>query len=131
MVYTQDLKMEELTLQIRAIIEESFRKFIPCKSPNDILLNSISMDTIRAYHKVAIIRTRIGMLWEQIFCLFGYDKLPKGGDIINHEKKVIIELKNKKSSDNKSSHIENIRKLIQSGQPGYTLIYGIINAKKA
>ena len=121
----------DLRLQIRTIINDVYKKDRQCKSPNDILLKSVQMDIIRAYHKFALMRMRIGILWERIFCLFGYDKLPKGGDIINHDKKVIIELKNAKSSDNKSSRTEDTRKLIQYGQPGYQLIYGVINDKKS
>src|SRR5271167_492458 len=112
-----DKDVPELTLQIRTIIKDVYKKDKQCKSPNDILLKSVQMDIIRAYHKFALMRMRIGILWERIFCLFGYDKLPKGGDIINHDKKVIIELKNSKSSDNKSSRTEDTRKLIQYGQP--------------
>src|SRR5271156_1573453 len=112
----------ELTLKIRTIVKDVYKKDSQCKSPNDILLKSVQMDVIRAYHKMSIIRTRIGILWERIFCLFGYAKLSKGADIINHDKKVIIELKNSKGSDNKSTRI-----LIQSGLPGYQLIYGVIN----
>src|SRR5271156_6493196 len=121
----------ELTLKIRTIVKDVYKKDTQCKSPNDILLKSVQMDIIRAYHKMSIIRTRIGILWERIFCLFGYAKLTKGADIINHDKKVIIELKNSKGSDNKSSRLEDTRKLIQSGLPGYQLIYGVINDKKS
>src|SRR5271156_7013940 len=118
--------IDEIRLKVRTLINETFNKDAVCQSPNDNLLNSVSMDIISAYHKMVIIRTRIGFLWEHIFCLFGYNKLRKGADIINHDKKVIIELKNTTSSDNKSSRIENTRKLIQSIKPGYELIYGIV-----
>ena len=120
----------ELTLQIRSLIEDSYRKFLPYKSPEDILVRSIPMDIMRVYHKIAVIMTRNGLLWERIFCLFGYEKLPKGGDIINHTKKVVIELKNSKSSDTKSCRKKNLNKLKLSAPQGYQLIYGIINDKK-
>jgi len=123
--------IDEIRLKVRTLINDTFNKDAVCQSPNDILLNSVSMDIISAYHKMVIIRTRIGFLWEHIFCLFGYNKLRKGADIINHDKKVIIELKNKTSSDNKSSRIENTSKLIRSIKPGYKLIYGIVNDNKS
>ena len=121
---------DELTIQIRNIIQDVYKKVGKCKNPNDILLQSVNMDILRAYHKVARLRCKIGILWERLFCLFGYDKLPKGADLINHDKKVIIELKNTRVSDNKSSRKEDTSKLIKSGLPGYQLIYGVINAKK-
>ena len=120
----------EKTLQIRNLIEESYIKFTPYKSPEDILIKSIPMDIMRVHHKISNIMARNGLLWERIFCLFGYEKLPKGGDIINHDKKVVIELKNSKSSDCKSGRKENLNKLKQSAPQGYQLIYGIINDKK-
>src|SRR5271167_3080230 len=48
-------------------------------------------------------------------------------DLINHNTKVIMELKNSYNTDNSSSRKENIKKLINSKIDGYELVYGIIN----
>jgi hypothetical protein len=53
-----------------------------------------------------------------------------GLDIINHNRKIIIELKNRTNTDNYSSRKSNIEKLyiFKKNNPEYTCIYANINA---
>ena len=60
----------------------------------DILLVNCPKDLLQQSYKLGLIRMKIGLLWEQVFTLFGYEKLKTGADLINHNTKVIIELKN-------------------------------------
>ena len=97
------------------------------KVNNDILLVNCPKDLLKQSYKLGLIRMKIGLLWEQVFTLFGYEKLKTGADLINHKSKVIMKLKNSYTTDNSSSRKENIRKLISSKLEGYSLVYGIIN----
>src|SRR3977135_1946088 len=63
-------------------------------SNTDILLINCPKDLLQQSYKLGLIRMKIGLLWEQVFTLFGYEKLKTGADLINHNTKVIIELKN-------------------------------------
>ena len=120
--------MEDFRVVVRNIITNVFSNLGQYKHTNDILLQSASTLLFENYYKVCCIRTKIGYFWERIFCLFGYNKLQKGADIINHQLKIIMELKNSDTTDNVSSRKENIRKLIRGGIPDYSLVYGMINS---
>ncbi len=71
---------------------------------------------------------RIGYLWEEIFMLYGYEKITKL-DLIHREKKIAIELKNNWTSDNFSGKKFKFSCLKQYKQehPDYEVIYGCIN----
>src|SRR5271156_3532924 len=116
-----------MELSIKLIFNKYFK--IPnseCKINSDILLLNCPKDLLNQSYKLGLIRMKIGLLWEQIFTLFGYEKMKKV-DLINHNTKVIMELKNSYNTDNSSSRKENIKKLINSKIDGYQLVYGIIN----
>ena len=61
-------------------------------SNTDILLMNCPKDLLQQSYKLGLIRMKIGLLWEQVFTLFGYEKLKTGADFINHNTKVIIGL---------------------------------------
>src|SRR5271156_5216692 len=116
-----------MELSIKLIFYKIFK--LPNEKVNcntDILLINCPKDLLQQSYKLGLIRMKIGVLWEHIFTLFGYEKMKKV-DLINHNTKVIIELKNSHNTDNSSSRKENIKKLINSKIDGYQLVYGIIN----
>src|SRR5271156_4201082 len=103
-----------LNNQISSIFNKIFK--IPTEKVNcnsDILLLNCPKDLLNQTYKLGLIRMKIGFLWEQIFTLFRYEKMKKV-DLINHNTKVIMELKNSYNTDNSSSRKENIKKLINS-----------------
>ena len=79
------------------------------KINNDILLLNYPQHLLQSSYKLGEISRKTGLLWESIFCLFGYEKLTNGADLINHKSKVIMELKNSYNTDNSSSRKENIK----------------------
>ena len=118
--------------EIKTIFSSIFKTYNSVeKVNNDILLVNCPKDLLKQSYKLGLIRMKIGLLWEQVFTLFGYEKLKNGADLINHNTKVIIELKNLHNTDNSSSRKENIRKLMSSKLEGYSLVYGIINDKNS
>src|SRR5271163_3806776 len=123
--------MEDFIVVFRNIMIDVFSNLGQYKHTNDILLQSASTLLFENYYKVCCIRTKIGYFWERIFCLFGYNKLQKGADLINHQLKIIMKLKNADTTDNSSSIKENVRKLIRGVIPDYTLVYGMINSSNS
>src|SRR5579864_9179212 len=101
--------MEDFRIVVRNIITDVFSNQGRYKHTNDILLQSASTSMLENYYKVCGIRTKIGYVWEKIFCLFGYEKLQKGADLINHQSMIVMELKNADTTDNASSRKENMR----------------------
>jgi hypothetical protein len=78
---------------------------------------------------------KIGEIWQEV--LGNYDGCVNlkighetGLDIINHNKKYIIELKNRTNTDNSSSKKSNLDKLsyFKKSNPDYICIYANINA---
>jgi hypothetical protein len=55
---------------------------------------------------------------------------PSGLDLFHPEKKIYIELNNRYNTDNSSSRNENVRKLVQMRDLGFTVIYGVIKDPK-
>ena len=116
---------------ISHVIENTINK--PCKQYeglNDILLKNITYHFLAYSYKLKILQMRVGLLWEKILCLFGFQKI-SGADVVNHDRQIVMELKNAFNTDNASSRKENIRKLIQckidNNWNDYMLVYGIIN----
>jgi hypothetical protein len=78
---------------------------------------------------------KIGEIWQEVLGNFdGCVNLKIGHetglDIINHNKKYIIELKNRTNTDNASSKKSNLDKLsyFKKSNPDYICIYANINA---
>ena len=70
---------------------------------NDILLSGlVHGDCLEKAYQLKILQMRIGHLWEQVFCLFGFEKLFVGADLIHNQNKIIMELKNSTRTDNAS-----------------------------
>src|SRR6266853_6255069 len=103
-----------MDIRIRNIFNTIYSREVKYKGTVDILLQAYPKHILEDHHKVVVLRSNLGILWERIFCLFGYHKLNYGADLVNHSTKVIIELKNSEKSDNVSSQKENMRKLIKT-----------------
>lgn len=96
---------------------------------NDIKYSLISL-------KIKQKQMKYGKIWQYI--IGEYDKFQNlknghktGLDIISHERKVIIELKNRYNTDNSSSRKTNFDKLtnFKKRNNEFTCIYGVINEK--
>jgi hypothetical protein len=112
----------------------------PVKSytPKDFILD---IPEIEEYYRKALLATQLSMkmgtIWqESISCYDGFENLkighPSGLDILHHERKLAIELKNSTMTDNKSSRTANFDKLakFKKEHPEYVCIYGCINNSK-
>src|SRR5271156_2490528 len=127
------IKMEhELQYYINQIIQNSLNQpYKQYEGSNNILFSTFNYNILESAYKLKILQMRTGIIWEKIFCLFNYQKIKSGADLVNHEKRVVMELKNSFNTYNASSRKENIKKLIQCNNEyiwgEYTLVYGIIN----
>src|SRR6266853_3708901 len=122
-----------MDIRIKNIFNTIYSHEVKYKGTVDILLQSCPKHILEDHHKVVILRSNLGILWENIFCLFGYYKLRQGADLVNHSTKVIIELKNSEKSDNSSSRKENMKKLIKARfdfTDKYLLVYGMVNDRE-
>src|SRR6266853_1038725 len=102
-----------MDIHIRNIFNTIYSREVEYKGTVDILLQACPNHILEDHHKVVVLRSNLGILWEHIFCLFGYHKLMYGADLVNHSTKVIMELKNSEKSDNASSKKANMKKLIE------------------
>ena len=73
---------------------------------------------------------RLWQAWELVFTDYGFVKLPSGIDLINHKRKIAIELKNGYRI-NSIVKREDLRRLheFKLQRPRYTVILGFINDK--
>lgn len=125
--------------EVEKIINKIFSRDINTTILNDILLEEYIQkndDIIKKTKKIKQIQMKIGELWQRIIGIYGeYIDLKQGHhsglDIINENKKIVIELKNRYNTDNASSRKSNYDKLAKFKQnnPNYECVYGIINDK--
>lgn len=127
--------------------KKDITKFIKnkLKTPNkldilsDILLDefiSLHLDEIKKSLHLKQIQMKIGNIWQVVIGKYkdfidlkqGH---PSGLDILNEKRKIIIELKNRYNTDNKSSKTSNLNKLSRYKKEhyDYKCIYGIINER--
>ena len=95
---------------IQINLNQPYKQYV---GSNDILFFNYNYNILESAYKLKILQMRTGIIWEKIFCLFNYEKIKYGVDLVNHEKRVVMELKNSFNTDNSSSRKENIKKLIQ------------------
>src|SRR5438093_11043356 len=103
---------------------------------NDILFMNLHSDAVKSMnvigkmaHKNTHFKMRIGQMWEIVFTLFGFQKLPTGLDVINYDRKIIIELKNNWKTDNYSGKKFKFAALrnYKRDHPDFEVIYGCVN----
>ena len=100
------------------------------KQTNDVVLSGLTDQIEEAAYKLQILRIRIGQAWELVFTDYGFVKLPSGIDLINHKRKIAVELKNgyRINSIVKREDLRRLREF-KSTRPRYTVILGFINDK--
>ncbi len=106
---------------------------VPTRFSHDIILNNkINRRQMEITYKVNILRQRIGFAWEWACTDFGFVRNRWGIDLVNTQRKIAIELKNgyRINSMVKAAYKKRLKK-IKREKPGYTVIFGVINAKHA
>jgi hypothetical protein len=108
------------------------------------ILSDILLDLYISSHKEEIkkslylkqIQMKIGKIWQIVIGEYkGFINLKQGHstglDVINENKKLIFELKNRYNTDNNSARTSNLNKLAKykKEHDDYKCIYGIINEK--
>ena len=85
-----------------------------------------------AAYKLQILRMRVGLAWELVFTDYGFQKLPQGIDLVNHRRKIAIELKNgyRINSMVRRADYRQLRDF-KNKHPDYTVIMGVINDRTA
>ncbi len=100
----------------------------------DILDSKEIIEMKKTTLKIKQLQMKIGLIWQKI--LGNYKNFKDlnigddtGLDIINEKEKIIIELKNRTNTDNKSAKTFNYNKLskFKKNNPEYTCVYGCIN----
>ena len=101
------------------------------KQTNDVILSGLTDQIEEAAYKLQILRIRIGHAWELVFTDYGFIKQPSGIDLINHRRKIAIELKNGYCINSivKREVLRQLREF-KAQRPRYTVILGFINDKR-
>ena len=97
---------------------------------NDVLLSGLVSPLEDSAYKLQVLRMRIGLAWELVFTDYGFVRQTSGIDLINHRRKIAIELKNGYRINSMVKR-EDFRRLraFKARHPRYTVILGIINDK--
>ena len=104
----------------------------------EISFDILNTPKTEKYQKIVLsgqqFKMKIGEIWQETLGNYnGYINLKSGHesglDILSHENKIAIELKNRNTTDNSSSKVTNLKKLAQfkKNNPDYTCIYATIN----
>jgi len=114
-------------------IDALFRDYPEYKGLWDILLYGLVDENIlKTSHVLRITQMRIGKLWEKLFIIeAGFEKIPVGLDLINRERKIVMELKNSYLSDNYKSKQITFKALadFKRANPEYMVVYANINGR--
>lgn len=106
-------KMKE---EISKLMQVIWSRRIRTRSTKDILLDEVIPESeYQICHKIKNLQMRIGEIWQEaIGCAEGWQNLKKGDssglDLINKERKIVIELKNSYNTDNSSARKHNYQK---------------------
>lgn len=94
----------------------------------DVVLTGITNRLEEAAYKLQVLRMRLGIAWEMVFTDYGFTRQPSGLDIINHRRKIAIELKNGYRINSIVRRVDFHRlREYKAHHPRYTVILGIIN----
>ena len=88
-LFFNDLLCETGLQRASALIKEPLNAH---KQTNDIVLSGITDTLEEATYKLQVLRMRFGHAWEWVFTDYGFTKQPSGIDLINHRRKIAIEL---------------------------------------
>lgn len=127
--------MEEYFKNIENEINNIFNKKTKQYKIQDALLSS---ENIRSHLLISLhikqLQMKFGIIWQKAigkykrFIDLGNGKI---FDVINHERKIIMEIKNRYNTDNSTSRNANYSKLalFKKNHPDYTCVYAVINDK--
>nr|AJF36724.1 hypothetical protein [Klebsormidium flaccidum] len=102
--------------KISKLMQGIWSRRIRTRSTKDILLDEVIPESeYQICHKVKNLQMRIGEIWQGVIgCAEGWQNRkqgdPSGLDLINHERKIVIELKNSLNTDNSSARKHNYQK---------------------
>ncbi len=133
-----ELESDEFRTNIDTIVDSTFVQLnIGTCTTDDILLDQFyksHIDAIRLANTIKIVQMKIGTLWQRVIGAYAdFRDLGTGHatglDILNEERKLAIELKNRFNTDNSSARKANYAKLVKfkKDNPTYDVIYGVIN----
>jgi len=119
-------------------IELEIIKILQRKNREELTYDILDTDKIKEYKLLALElkhkQMKIGEIWQVVLGNYKYCNNLKIGhitglDIISHERKFAMELKNRTNTDNASSKKTNLDKLakFKKENPDYLCIYGNIN----
>jgi hypothetical protein len=118
----------------RMYLEKQIWTYKPEKYTPTLLSIDISPKEKEIYQRFKMMQQTEGKIWQKVMGNYPpFIDLGEGDesglDIISHERKIVIELKNKYNTDNHSSKKFNIQKLksFKKKHPDYTAVYGIVN----
>ena len=63
------------------------------KQINDIILTGITDSLEETSYRLQVLWMCVGTAWELVFTDYGFTKQPSGIDLINHRRKIAVELK--------------------------------------
>jgi hypothetical protein len=126
-----DAYKEQVAASIKHILSRSESETLTY----DILDTARSIRNKLTAHKERQRQMKVGEIWQDVLgtwegCInlkIGHET---GLDILSHERKFAIELKNRTNTDNSSARKANLDKLarFKKANPDYTCVYGNINA---
>ncbi len=97
------------------------------RETNDIILSGISTPWEENAYKLQVIRVRLGIAWELATTDFGFQQMHPI-DIVNHHRKIAIELKNNKRISSTEKRVKHADLLaFKRRHRDYTVIFGFIN----
>ena len=100
------------------------------KQINDTMLTGITDSLEENSYRLQVLRMHVGTAWELVFTDYEFTKQPSGIDLINHRRKIAVELKNGYRI-NSIVRCEDFRRLkeFKRQHPRYIVILGFINDK--
>lgn len=108
--------LKKIKEEIPKMMQDIWSRRIRTRSTKDILLDEVIPESeYQICHKIKNLQMRIGEIWQGVIgCAEGWQNLrqgdPSGLDLINHERKIVIELKNELNTDNSSARKHNSQK---------------------
>ena len=109
------------------LLSRPYEPFVP--APSDIILSPIPTEWENDTNKLNELKIRLESAWKLIFTDYGFENLPHGVDLVNHDRKIAIELT--------TEYPITLKSLVEGQQalflfkllhPEYETIFGHINS---
>ena len=109
------------------LLSQPFKPYTPTR---DVVLSGNVGQWEAAAYKLNSLRTRLGIAWEFVFTDYGFERLPRGIDLINRRRKIGLELKNGWVINSMVKRVDHLLlKKFKREHPDYTVIFGHVNYK--